>query len=1078
MTSTVRLALVFSVAAVVHPVALPASRPTAPPKASFAQPGISPDGQEIAFVSAGDIWAVPAAGGEARLLVSHPANEERPLYSPDGSQLAFVSNRAGNADIWVLTFATGDLRRVTADDSAEHLDAWSPDGAWLYFTSNVQEGLNVYRVRSTGGTPMLIAGDRDAVESMAAPAPDGEAIVVAARGNVFGWWRRGRSHFEESELWLVRFGASGAPHYEVVVGPGAKQQWPMYSADGRALYFVSDRSGEQNLWMKPGGGEARAVTSFTSGRVLWPTISRQGRIAFERDFGIWVFDAAAQRSREIPITLRGAAVVEAPEYVSPTSYSDLAVSSDGKKVAFVARGEVFAASSAQGGDAVRVTRTPAAEEQITWSSDSRRIAYSANRTGTWQIYTYDFTSGTETALTDGPTNATHPTYSPDGKSLAFIRAATELCVLSLDDRTPRVAARGYFGRPPNMAERPIAWSPDNRWIAYLSAGAKLFQNVWVVPVDAGGEPRQLTWLADTLSWPYLGTLSWSPDGSFLLFNSGARLEPGALYRLDLTPSAPRFREDQFESLFRDAPRPPAAPAPGADRVQARPTNSPEAPRPVQIDFEGIRQRLSPLPLGLDVGPHTLAPDGKMVVVRATVAGQQNLYSYSLDDLAAERPVARQVTATAPAKASVGFAGDGKSIWYLEGGRITTTVFEPRATRPLGVRAALSVDFAAEKWEVFHQAWEYLNDNFYDERFHGVDWPAVREVYAPRIAGARTRGELHRLLLLMMGELNASHTGVNPPRADGAGPTVGRLGIDWDRQAYETRGEFVVAGLVPLGPAALTGQFRLGDRVLEIDGGPVNAATNLSERLKHTVGRKVSLTVLTAGTSNERRSISVRPVLWFDENGLRYRAWVEQRRALVKRLSHGRLGYVHIPDMGASAPAELALALDAENQAADGIVLDARNNGGGFTNGHVLDMLMRKPYIDMVLRDVPPVSARYILGQRAVHVPTILVTNKASVSDAENFTEGYRVLGLGRVVGERTAGADIFTTAATLVDGSTVRIPYMRNAQLDQKALELNPRPVDVAVAGVPGESYSGRDAQLEAAVRELLSQLSGKPRSQ
>jgi Tol biopolymer transport system component/C-terminal processing protease CtpA/Prc len=1043
------------------------TRPTATPQASFAQPGISPDGSEIAFVSAGDIWVVPARGGDARLLIAHAASEERPLYSPDGARLAFMSNRNGSMDIFVLTLSTGQIARLTFDDGLEQLDAWSRDGEWIYFSWSD----DVYRVRARGGTPMPVSADRDLPEHSVAPAPDGTSLTVVARGGFFGWPRKGRSHLDESELWRVRFDGGEAPRYEQITTRGAKQQWPMYSNDGASLYFVSDRTGPQNLWMKPARGEARAVTSFSNGRVMWPSMALNGQIAFERDFGIWMYEPSSRRAHEVPIALRGAALVDPVEHLAlTTGFSSLAVSPDAQKMAFVARGEVFAASAADGGDAMRVTRTPAAEDQLAWSGDSRRVVYAANRTGSWQLFMYDFSTNQEAPLTSGTKNANLPQFSPDGKSIAFIRDSTELCVVAVESRDVRVLARGFFGRPPRMADRPIAWSPDSRWIAYLSAGSRMFQNAWVVPVT-GGEARQVSWLSDTFAFPNNNTLSWSTDGS-LFFNTGARFEPAQLVRIDLVARTPRFREDRFTALFRDEgpKQPPAVSAALTSTSQSAAIQGEGSAREVRIDFEGIGRRLTVIPIGLDVGPHALSPDGTTVVVTATVAGQQNFFSYSLDDLAAEPPVARQLTTTAPQKTALQFAADGKSIWYLEGGRPTTTTIEPRVTRSPAVRAELDVDFATEKWEVFHQAWEFLNENFYDASFHGVDWNDVRATYAPRIAGARTPGEMRRILDLMVGEMNSSHMGIGTPPPFPS-PVVGRLGLDFDRVLYETRGEFRVTSVVPLGPAAVAGNVRVGDVVLDVDGTPLGASTNLSALLAHKIGRKVTLTVGADASGQDRRTVSLLPVVGFSENQLRYRAAVDAMRALVSRLSGGRLGYVHIQAMSPATLVQLYLDLDAETQEKEGIVIDIRNNGGGATNGHVLDVLMRKPYIDMVQRGMPSVSGRYILGQRAVQVPTILVTNQRSVSDAENFTEGYRVLGLGRVVGEPTAGADIYTGFGTMVDGTGVRLPFMRNAQLDQAALELVPRKVDVLVNRPLGESYGGRDSQLEVAVRELLAQL-------
>ena len=231
------------------------------PRPYFTEPSISPDRAEIAFVSGGDIWTVPAGGGEARLLVSHPANESRPIYSPDGRKLAFVSTRTGGGDIYVLTFATGDLTRLTFDDGVEQLDGWSRDGRWIYFSSTSRDiaGMNdVFRVSADGGTPMEVTADRYTNEYFSAASPDGRTMAFTARATASGqWWRNGHSHLDEAEVWIVREGTP--PQYEAVTTGGAKEMWPMWAADGKSLFYVSDRSGAQNVWIKAVGATQRAA---------------------------------------------------------------------------------------------------------------------------------------------------------------------------------------------------------------------------------------------------------------------------------------------------------------------------------------------------------------------------------------------------------------------------------------------------------------------------------------------------------------------------------------------------------------------------------------------------------------------------------------------------------------------------------------------------------------------------------------------------------------------------------------------------------------------------------------------------
>jgi Tol biopolymer transport system component/C-terminal processing protease CtpA/Prc len=1059
-------------------------RPTAEPKLSFAEPGIAPNGSEIAFVHAGDIWVVPAKGGEARLLVAHPANESRPIYSPDGTRLAFISNRAGSPDLWILSLADASLRRLTFHDGAEQLDGWSKDGRWIYYSTTAHDiaGMSdVYRVRSDGGTPMPIAADRFASEFMSAPAPNGNAVAIVGRG--FGlsqWWRQGRSHLDESELWVVRADGSAAPRYEQLTQRGAKQQWPMWGGradDVGSLYFISDRSGAQNIWVKPAQGEARALTTFSDGRAMWPTMTADGgTIAFERNFGVWTYDVASKSAREVPITVRGAAIGGGTEHLVLTQgFSDLAVSPDGKKLAFIARGEVFAASAADGGDATRITTTPAAEAQVTWAPDSRRLAYSSNRDGVWNLYLYDFATNKETPLTTGRTHSVSPRFSPDGKQVAFLRDAKELGVVALDSRQVRVLAQGIFGRPPFFLERPIAWSPDSRWIAYLSGGTKLFMNAYVVP-SAGGEARQVSWLANTRAT----SLSWSGDGGFLLMDTGMRTEPGSLARVDLLPFLPKFREDQFTALFRDetpgrtTPPAPAPARPATDSVRPDSLGTGRAgARNVRIVFDGIRSRTSLVPIGVDVGVQALSADGKQVIVTSNVAGQTNLFAYTFDEFATDPAVTRQVTTTAGNKSSVQLAPDGKSVWFLEQGRIANVTLENRTVRQVAVRAELDVDFAREKWDVFYQAWEFLNDNFYDPEFHGTDWPAVRAAYAPRIAGAKTPDEMRRVLSLMIGEMNASHMGISgPPPLPGAPTTsTGRLGLEFDRGTYEQRGQLRVTAVIPNAAAALSEGIKVGDYLLAVDGAPVGPNVSLDSLLGFKVGKRTTLRVSADAAGGAARDVVLRPRSTGFEKQMLYRAWVDERRAMVARLSNGRLGYVHMADMGGSALNQLNLDLDAEMHEKDAVVFDVRANTGGFMNGYALDVLSRKPYVDMVRRGVPSVPGRPVLGQRALEKPTILLTSQATLSDGENFTEGYRVMKLGTVVGEPTAMWDVFTGGGTMVDGTVVRLPFMRNAQLDNSALERASRQVDIRVDRPMGESYTGHDTQLERAVQELMSQI-------
>lgn len=1045
----------------------PAAGLPPPPLAALSQPALSPDGERIVFASGGDLWTVPVGGGTAHLLVSHPATESRPLWSPDGRHLAFTSNRTGNGDLYLFGFATGDVRRLTWDDDPEHLDAWSRDGRWLYFSSashDIGHMGDLFRVRAEGGTPQEVSADRYVNESFAAPAPDGRSFAFTAFGHPMSWWRHGRAHIDEMEIWLARDGA-----YRRVSEGGAKELWPLWSPDGRRLFYLSDRDGTENLWVRelPELRPARQMTRFADGRLLWPSISWDGRtLVFERDMAIWKLDVASGEAAEVPITLEGAAAGPAVEHLRLTGELDeIDLSPDGRKLAFVVHGEIFAVAAQEGGMAARVTYTPAAERQVAWAPDSRRIVYVSERDDRNDLYLYDFATGQERRLASGDT----PFFSPDGRLVVFQRGRHELRVVDIGSGRERMLTKTNMDGPPLASERSIAWSPDSRWIALMEYGDRMFRNVRVVPVD-GGEPHTVSFLAHFASQ----YVSWSPDGTFLLFTTGQRTEEGRLARIDLVPRTPRFREDQFRELFpaepaaAEAPAPPVPAAPPANA--ANPKKKP-APKPVEIVFEGIRERLSILPVALNISSQTLSPDGRQVALIADTGGQSGLFLYSLDEAGAAPLRYLPAPLTAGQKVSLQFSPDGRQIYYLHQGTIQVVTLGDRPdSRALPVTAEMDVDFDREKVEVFGQAWRYLGDLFADPAMHGTDWRAQRDRFLPRIAAAQTQDELHRLINLMIGELNSSHAVVRVPPIQYRRST-GRLGLRFDAGEYEASGRLKIREVLPLGPAAVTREIRAGDYLLAVDGRPIDGRTNLEALLEYRIGRQVKLAVAASPDGRGRREVAVRAGDLRTEKGLAYRAWAEANRAYVEKASGGRLGYVHMYDMTRPALDQLLLDLDTENHARDGVVVDLRNNNGGFVNAYAVDIFARRGYMNMTFRGFPTAPARNVLGQRALERPTVLVTNHSTLSDGENLAEGYRTLGLGKIVGEPTAGWLIYTADTRLLDGSQLRIPFIRITDSRGQDMEKNPRPVDVHVERPPGEQRAGRDSQLDAAVRELLDAL-------
>ncbi|MGI4831638.1 MAG: hypothetical protein ACRYFU_26170, partial [Janthinobacterium lividum] len=766
------------------------------PRPSLSQPAISPDGKEIAFVSGSDIWVVPSSGGQAHLLISDPAEESRPLYSPDGAKLAFMSTRTGGGDIYVLTLSTGQLQRITYSDSPSNLDAWSRDGQWLYFTSGATDVANqgdILRVRATGGTPMEVSHERYMNEFESAPSPDGKQVALVAKGiSSSQWWRNGHAHIDETEIWLKPLDGEGG--YRKLVSADAKHAWPMWSADGKRLLFMGDKAGDsgpghENVYEADmPGGEVKALTHFTSGRVLWPTISYDGNtVLFERNFAVWKADAHTGKAEEVQIALRGLPSGPGVEHQPITAWSGLALSPDGKKIAVTGHGEVFAAGAKDGGEAQRLTHTDAEEMDPRWEADSNKVIYRSERNGGSNLYEYDFATSTERALTHGTALDASALPSPDGKRVAYIRDRRELHVLTLAGGQDKVVATGEINE---YQADSIAWSPDSTWVAYVPTGYDAFTNIWAVLANGSAPAREITFLANGQNASHL---AWSPDGKYILFDTAQRAETSQLARVDLIPHVPVFREDQFRDLFQKQSTPGAPDTPSnpnerpdtpehpenspmgetsADGISVAGVSEPQQPNPqtpaetpgpgtqrsgagrpaakpvepTKIVFDGIRERLTLLPLSdLGVRYPVISPDGKTLAFLAEVAGQQNIYTYSLDELAREPATPRQLTSDPGSKSEIAWSPDAKGIYYLQssdgrgaepagpgagGSGVRVVLLATRTPRPLPLTAAVDVDFEKEKIVVFDEAWSTLDHRFFRGDFNGRDWAALKTEWTP------------------------------------------------------------------------------------------------------------------------------------------------------------------------------------------------------------------------------------------------------------------------------------------------------------------------------------------------------------
>jgi tricorn protease len=1042
-------------------------------------PAPSPDGSEIAFAWQGDLWLVAADGGAARRLTAHPAVERFPTWSHDGRLIAFASNRHGNDDVFVMpTDGSAPPTRLTFASTADEPCDFSPDGLAVLFSSNRAEGVKwgsqLWTVPVTGGTPALA---QDAFGEAAVYSPGGEALVFV-RGQT-KWTRRGYRGPASRDLWLRD--ADG--NYDRLTGFDGDDDRPSWVGDS-GIAFLSSRGGRKNVHQLDLATEEAIQMTFHDGSaVRYPRAAAGGSIiAYEFEDGIWTVSATGGAPERLSIDVPADHLRNPVERHSSSDGADeLAVSPDGKLAAFIVHGDIFVTAITSKEDleiatppTAQVSATPERERDLRWTPDGTALIYASARGGDTDIYRARRVSEdtpwpesftfSETRLTEAEAEEYGARISPDGSRMAFIRGQGQLVVRPVDGGDETVLVDHWEATD-------FDWSPDGAWIAYSVPDEHFNSEVWIVSA-AGGAPYNLSRHPDDDVGP-----RWSPDGRRLVWTAKRADETFDVWGVWLRRTDDERRPADWLKLWGDRDEEQEK----SEESDKDPDDekSPELPV-VTIDFDRLWERVHRITkLKGDEFGARVSPDGKAVIFTAEHEGERDLYKVRWNGEGLER-----LTIDGAEPSRYVFDRKGETILYLDGeGRIARVGLDGEAGDPIPFEARYVVDTRLERAAVFDEAWRALEHRFYDPAFHGVDWPAQREKYRPWALAASTKADFADVVNLMLGELNASHMGYYPPgtrgRAATGGDNTGWIGVSFDPTAGGPG--VLIREVLPDSPATRTDvALEPGERLLAVNGTALDQGTNVFSLLVDTVDQRTPIRV--RGIDGRERSAVVTPVDFWAQRQLRYQEWVRERRRLTDRWSEGRLGYIHIQGMSTPSFEEFEHMLYAAADGKEGLLIDVRSNGGGWTTDYLMAVLMVRRHAYTIPRGADPAIRAYPqdrLPLAAWTRPAATLCNEDSYSNAEIFSHAFKTLERGPLVGSPTFGAVISTGGTTTLDGALVRLPgrgwYVAGTGLN---MENNGAVPDVLVWQPPLEDRSPTDdTQLRRAVEVLLESIGSDPRT-
>jgi tricorn protease len=1057
----------------------------------------------VVFSYAGDLWIAPRQGGDARRLTSAPGDELYAKFSPDGKWVAFTGEYDGNPDVYVISAEGGQPKRLTFHPSNDIVLGWTPDGKNILFRSNrfsepLGRSTKLFLVSPQGGNPTALPVPRADLTTF---SPDGSKIAYLETSQEFRTWKRYRGGWS---LPIAIYDLKKNSYEELPKTTGM-DMFPMWH--GNTIYFISDREGVMNLYSYDlGTKQTKKLTDYSEYDVKWPSAGPES-IVYENGGVLYEYVFDSGQTRQIPIVVHAEDIEARPEFKSVAeNVGGAAISPSGVRAVIEARGNVFTVPAEHGSVRTLTTEHSSIHEMNpAWSPDGKSIAYLSDKTGEYELYTRPQMGGEETRITsDGKIYRFGPVWSPDSKKLLYWDKANQLWYVSVEEKKPVLVDTSDYGL---IAD--ASWSPDSLWLAYSKphrrGGNDVFlyslANKKVTEVSAGfysdvnpvfdENGKYLYFISTRNFFPSIGQLDqrynyYATDGVFAV----------TLKADEPSPFKPESDEEKAAEENKDKKKEESKPEVGKPADQKSGDEEKEkqqdAVKPIQIDLDGIRERVAPAPMQAGILSNLSARKDKFFYVSTPQEARQ---AGLPDSQQGPKGVLHiyDVTKRDDKVLLEGIEGydldkDGGKLLYKAGPLFGITDAVPGKAKVGDGKLDFSglqvrIDPREEWRQIYRESWRIERDFYWDPNMTGHDWNKIGARYEALLPWVVHRSDLNFLIGELIAELNTSHTyvgGGDQPRRPPV--SVGMLGADFQPEGGFFKITKIYGGenwsdatRAPLTEPGL--KVKAGDYLIAVNGVETRSTQDVYSYFQDLADKLVVLKINGKPSADGAWEITVRPIA--DETGVRYLDWIEANRRRVAEATGGRIGYMHVPDT--TIPGIIAFDKQFAGQLdKDGIIVDERYNAGGQIPDFYTEKLQRALLAVISVRDgkdapYPPV---------AIYGPKVMLVNELSGSGGDLFPWLFHFEKIGPIVGTRTWGGLVgINSGQPLRDGGFVTAPAAGFYSWDKNGssswvVENHGVDPDYVVPQRPDLVVQGHDPQLEKAIElanEALKDYKGLP---